>query len=177
MGLSSASAQEQPRSAAAVWSHRSVCARRLACWAGCASQCAHLKSCFSYASQQGVRHEQAEHSTIAFDLRAQSWHHRSAHRRSALHCTCDWRVISTMHKCRNSGCSIGVRSVLGGRLSAVLMRARRALGVAELAGRDGRVNGPGCRTVKADSQRLLDGRGPSMDFAPMREVRFGGKGT
>jgi hypothetical protein len=77
-----------------------------------------------------------------------------------------------MHKCRSSGRSTRLRSVLGGRLSAVLMRARRALSVAELAGRDGRVNGPGCRTVKADSQRLLDGRGPSMDFAPMREVRF-----
>ena len=51
------------------------------------------------------------------------------------------------------------------RLSAVLMRARRALGVAELAGRDGRVNGPGCCTVTADRQRHLDRRGPSMEIA------------
>ena len=64
---------------------------------------------------------------------------------------------------------LAVRSVLGGRLSAVLMRARRALGVAELAGRDGRMIGPGCRTVMADRQRLLEQRGPSMEFAPMRE--------
>ena len=53
----------------------------------------------------------------------------------------------------------------------MLMRARRALGVAELAGRDGRMIGPGCRTVMADRQRLLEQRGPSMEFAPM-EVRF-----
>ena len=51
-----------------------------------------------------------------------------------------------MHMCRSSSCSIGLRSVLGGRLSAVLMRARRALGVTELAGRDGLVNGPKERT-------------------------------
>jgi hypothetical protein len=61
---------------------------------------------------------------------------------------------------RSSGCSIGLRSVLGGGLSAVLMRARCALGVAELAERDGLVNGPGCRTITADRQRLLESRGP-----------------
>ena len=47
-----------------------------------------------------------------------------------------------------------------------------ALGTAELAGRDGPVNGPDCRTVTADCQRLLEQRGPSMEFAPKREVRF-----
>ena len=52
------------------------------------------------------------------------------------------------------------------------MHARRALGTAELAGRDGPVNGPDCRTVTADCQRLLEQRGPSMEFAPKREVRF-----
>ena len=58
------------------------------------------------------------------------------------------------------------------------MRARRALGVAELAGRDGLVNGPGCRTVTADRQRLLDRRGPSMEFrTDEREVRFAWKRT
>ena len=62
--------------------------------------------------------------------------------------------------------------MLGGRLRAVLMHARRALGTAELAGRDGPVNGPDCRTVTADCQRLLEQRGPSMEFAPKREVRF-----
>ena len=98
-----------------------------------------------------------------------------AHRRSALYCTCDWRVRSAMHMCRSSSCSIGLRSVLAGRWNAVLMRARRALGVAELAGRDGRMIGPGCRTVMADRQRLLEQRGPSMEFAPMRGSSFRGE--
>ena len=60
-------------------------------------------------------------------------------------------------------------------MRASLLCIRRALGVAELAGRDGLVNGPGCRTVAADRQRLLDRRGPSIEFAPMREVGFAGE--
>ena len=105
-------------------------------------------------------------SATPSNLHTQSMRHRSAHGRSALHCTCAWRARSTMYKCRSSGCSIGLRSVLGGRLSAVLMRARRALGMTELAGRDGLVSGPGCLTVTADRRRLLEQRGPSMEFAP-----------
>ena len=124
---------------------------------------------------RGVRRDQPEHGNHccqpAHAAKASSLSSRAVS--AVLH----MRLAGVIDhaQCKIRCCSGGVRLVLGGRKRAVLMRARRALGAAELAGRDGLVNCPGCRTVTAECQRLLELRGPSMEFAPMREVRFNGK--
>ena len=88
----------------------------------------------------------------------------SVHRRSELHCSCIWRALWTMHMCRSDGCSGRVRSVAvcaqcWRKVECMShARARRALGVAELAGRDGQVKGPACCTVRMSRRSRRRGR-------------------